>query len=180
MKALRKRVSYVLIITMIIGVIAGITISHEKAYASSKKVVKKVTTSKKKASPKRFSRGDMDVADERAAVVQYAKKFIGTPYAYGASGPSRFDCSGFTSYVYRYFGVSLPHSSSGQSGYGSSISKSNLQPGDLVFFGGSGIHHVGIYVGNGNYIHAPKTGDVVRIASLGSRDDFNCARRVIR
>lgn len=179
MKALKKAVSYILIVTLVIGVIVGIRITNEKAYASTKKVVK-VTTSKKKASPKKLSRGDMDVADEGAAVVQYAKKFIGTPYAYGASGPSRFDCSGFTSYVYRYFGISLPHSSSGQSGYGIAVSKSNLQPGDLVFFGNGGIHHVGIYVGSGNYIHAPKTGDVVRIASLGSRSDFACARRVIR
>lgn len=101
----------------------------------------------------------------RSEVVSVAKKYLGAPYKWGASGPNRFDCSGFTMFVYRQVGVSLPHSSRAQIGYGERVSKSDLQPGDLVFFG-SPIHHVGIYVGGGMYIHAPHSGDVVRISSM--------------
>lgn len=119
--------------------------------------------------------GSYDVATSNS-VVQYAATFQGTPYHWGAEGPNSFDCSGFTSYVYRHFGVSLPRTSGEQSGYGQSVSRSNLKPGDLVFFG-SPVHHVGIYVGNGCYIHAPQTGDVVKISPL-NRSDYAGARRV--
>ena len=107
----------------------------------------------------------------RSEVVNIAKRYLGAPYQWAASGPNRFDCSGFTMFVYRQVGVSLPHSSRAQIGCGQRVSRSQLQPGDLVFFG-SPIHHVGIYVGGGMYIHAPRTGDVVKISSLGSRGDF--------
>lgn len=119
--------------------------------------------------------GSYQVASSNA-VVQYAASFQGTPYQWGADGPDSFDCSGFTSYVYRHFGVSLPRTSGEQSGYGRSVSRDNLKPGDLVFFG-SPVHHVGIYVGNGCYIHAPQTGDVVKISPL-NRSDYAGARRV--
>lgn len=121
------------------------------------------------------SRGAAEISS--SAVVAYASNFIGTPYAWGGNGPDTFDCSGFTSYVFRHFGISLPRTASGQQGVGVSVSKSDLQPGDLVFFG-SPAHHVGIYVGNGCYIHSPKTGDVVKISSLASRSDYSGARRV--
>ncbi len=107
----------------------------------------------------------------RTEVVNIAKRYLGAPYRWGASGPNAFDCSGFTMFVYRQVGVSLPHSSRAQYGAGERVSRANLQPGDLVFFG-SPIHHVGIYVGGGSYIHSPRTGDVVKIASLGSRRDY--------
>lgn len=110
------------------------------------------------------------------SVVAYASNFMGTPYRYGANGPSSFDCSGFTCYVYRHFGVSLPRTAAGQQGTGISVSRADLQPGDLVFFG-SPAHHVGIYVGDGCYIHAPRTGDVVKISPL-DRTDFSGARRI--
>jgi peptidoglycan DL-endopeptidase CwlO len=97
-------------------------------------------------------------------VVGYAMSFVGTPYVWGGASPSGFDCSGFVMYVYAHFGVSLPHSSYAQYGYGSPVSMSQLQPGDLVFFDGLG--HVGIYVGGGSFIHAPHTGDVVKVSSL--------------
>lgn len=112
----------------------------------------------------------------RSEVVNIAKRYLGAPYLWAASGPNRFDCSGFTMFVYRQVGVSLPHSSRAQIGCGERVSRGDLQPGDLVFFGGP-IHHVGIYVGGGMYIHAPKTGDVVKISSLGSRGDFAGACR---
>lgn len=106
----------------------------------------------------------------RTAVVSIAKKYLGAPYHWGASGPNSFDCSGFTMFVYSQVGVSLPHSSRAQYGCGQKVSRADLKPGDLVFFG-SPIHHVGIYVGGGMYIHAPHTGDVVRISAL-DRGDF--------
>jgi cell wall-associated NlpC family hydrolase len=100
-------------------------------------------------------------ASGRAAIaVAEAYRQLGKPYRWGASGPNSFDCSGLTMWVWAKAGVSLPHSSRAQYGYGVHVSKSELRPGDLVFYG-SPIHHVGIYVGNGQYIAAPHTGDVV-------------------
>ncbi len=97
-------------------------------------------------------------------VVGIALQYLGTPYVWGASGPSAFDCSGFTAYVYAQVGVSLPHNAAAQYGYGVPVSRDQLQPGDLVFFDGLG--HVGLYIGNGQFVHAPHTGDVVKISSL--------------
>ncbi len=97
-------------------------------------------------------------------VVGIAMRYLGTPYVWGGASPSGFDCSGFVMYVFSQIGVSLPHSSYAQYGYGSAVSLGNLQPGDLVFFDGLG--HVGIYIGGGSFIHAPHTGDVVKISSI--------------
>jgi cell wall-associated NlpC family hydrolase len=97
-------------------------------------------------------------------VVGIAMRYLGTPYVWGGASPGGFDCSGFVMYVYSQIGVSLPHSSYAQYGYGSSVSRGDLQPGDLVFFDGLG--HVGIYVGGGSFIHAPHTGDVVKVSSM--------------
>jgi cell wall-associated NlpC family hydrolase len=108
--------------------------------------------------------------------VYWAMKAIGKPYRYGAGGPDSFDCSGLTSWAYGKAGISLPHSSGAQISQGPRISKSNLQPGDLVFFG-SPIHHVGMYVGGGDFIEAPYTGMNVRVVSLGRRSDFAGACR---
>ena len=108
------------------------------------------------------------------AVLNLAYSKIGCPYVWGAEGPNSFDCSGFTSYVFRNAaGVSLPRTSSAQSGYGRTVSKSNLQPGDLVF---PHTGHVGIYIGGGQMIHAPSTGDVVKVSSVYK---FYTARRVV-
>lgn len=112
----------------------------------------------------------------RSEVVSIAKRYLGAPYVWAASGPNSFDCSGLTMFVYRQVGVSLPHSSRAQINCGQRVSRGNLQPGDLVFFG-SPIHHVGIYVGGGMYLHAPHTGDVVKISSMGGRGDFAGACR---
>ncbi len=110
-------------------------------------------------------------ASGRAAVaVQAAYAQIGKPYSWGASGPGSFDCSGLTMWAWGKAGVSLPHSSQAQYGSGPHVSRSDLQPGDLVFYG-SPIHHVGIYVGNGNMIEAPHSGAYVRVASY-SRGDY--------
>jgi cell wall-associated NlpC family hydrolase len=97
-------------------------------------------------------------------VVGIAMRYLGVPYVWGGASPSGFDCSGFVMYVFAQIGVGLPHSSYAQYGMGASVSMSQLQPGDLVFFAGAS--HVGIYIGGGQFIHAPHTGDVVKISSL--------------
>src|ERR671930_552950 len=97
-------------------------------------------------------------------VVGIAMQYLGVPYVWGGASPSGFDCSGFVMYVFGKIGVSLPHSSYAQYGAGSPVSRGDLQAGDLVFFNGLG--HVGIYVGGGSFIHAPHTGDVVKISSM--------------
>lgn len=104
-------------------------------------------------------------AGRGAQVVAIAMRYLGVPYVWGAASPSvGFDCSGLTSYVFAQIGVSLPHFAAAQYGLGSPVSKDQLQPGDLVFFRGLG--HMGMYIGGGNMIHAPHTGDVVKISPL--------------
>lgn len=105
--------------------------------------------------------GDVDVADAPsgvgAQVALNAQNHLGTPYVYGGSRPGGFDCSGFTMYLYSQYGYSLPHTARGQYAMGRKVSKSELQPGDLVFFSSrssGSIDHVGVYIGNGNVIHA--------------------------
>jgi cell wall-associated NlpC family hydrolase len=97
-------------------------------------------------------------------VVGIAMQYLGTPYVYGGASPSGFDCSGFIMYVFSQVGVSLPHNAAAQYGVGTPVDRSQLQPGDLVFFNGLG--HAGIYVGGGSFIHAPHTGDVVKISPM--------------
>jgi peptidoglycan DL-endopeptidase CwlO len=97
-------------------------------------------------------------------VVGIAMQYLGVPYVWGGSSPSGFDCSGFSMYVYAQLGVSLPHHAASQYNYGVPVSRDQLEPGDLVFFDGLG--HMGIYIGGGQFIHAPHTGDVVKISSL--------------
>ena len=109
--------------------------------------------------------------------LSFCKSKLGTPYQWGGTGP-RYDCSGLMLKAYESVGISLPRTSKQQSTYGKSVSKNSLQVGDLVFFG-SPVHHVGMYSGNNQYIHSPKTGDVVKISSLSSRKDYACARRVV-
>jgi peptidoglycan DL-endopeptidase CwlO len=97
-------------------------------------------------------------------VVGIAMQFLGVPYVWGGASPSGFDCSGLIMYAYAQIGVSLPHHAASQYGMGSPVSRDELAPGDLVFFNGLG--HAGIYIGGGQFIHAPHSGDVVKISSL--------------
>jgi peptidoglycan DL-endopeptidase CwlO len=112
-----------------------------------------------------------------AAAVEIAMQYLGVPYVWAGANPSGFDCSGLVMYVYAKLGVDLPHSSRMQYDCGTHVSRSELEPGDLVFFG-SPIHHVGMYVGDGNMINAPYTGVTVRIESM-DRSDYVGATRVI-
>lgn len=112
---------------------------------------------------------------ERAA--RLARRYVGVPYAWGGASPHGFDCSGLVMYVYGKLGVSLPHHAASQYQYGRQVSRWGLKPGDLVFF--SGLGHVGLFIGNGRFIDAPQSGEVVRVAPLASRaSSFVGARRI--
>ncbi|MBK5092182.1 MAG: C40 family peptidase [Actinobacteria bacterium] len=104
-------------------------------------------------------------------VVEVAYAQLGKPYVWGTAGPNTFDCSGLVAYCYSVgAGIEITHSSYGQASCGTPVSVSELQPGDIVGFRGWG--HVGLYIGDGQYIHAPQSGDVVKISSLSSRGNF--------
>ena len=112
-------------------------------------------------------------------VVSIAMSYIGVPYVWGGASPSGFDCSGLVMYSFAQLGISLPHSSYAQFGYGTPVSYDQLQPGDLVFFDGLG--HVGIYIGGGEFVDAPHTGAYVRVDSMTSSwavSNFSGARRI--
>ncbi|MGW1951943.1 NlpC/P60 family protein [Streptomyces sp. NPDC001920] len=122
-----------------------------------------------RSSAERVELGNTSSASGRAAAAySAAQSKLGSPYVYGATGPSSFDCSGLTSWAYAQAGVSIPRTSEAQSGIGTRIySQSDLQVGDLVFFFND-LHHVGLYAGNGQIIHAPRTGTVVRYESMNT------------
>jgi cell wall-associated NlpC family hydrolase len=105
-----------------------------------------------------------------------AMHYLGVPYVWGGATPSGFDCSGLVMYVYAQLGISLPHFAAAQYGFGTPVSRDQLQPGDLVFF--NGLDHVGIYIGGDQMIHAPHTGDVVKIAPLADGGSYVGARRL--
>ena len=119
------------------------------------------------------SRGDATAvaatSDLGSQIVAYAKQFLGTPYVYGANGPNSFDCSGFTKYVYSHFGYTLNRTATDQLSNGTSVTKDQLQPGDLVFFKyntSKPVSHVGIYIGSGQFIHASTNSYAVQIDDL--------------
>jgi cell wall-associated NlpC family hydrolase len=99
--------------------------------------------------------------------VRVAAAQAGEPYVYGASGPNAFDCSGFTQYVYRQIGKSIPRTTSAQQAAARPVSRSNARPGDLIFIGAPA-YHVGVYAGNGMFWTAPKSGDVVKLQRIWS------------
>jgi cell wall-associated NlpC family hydrolase len=109
-----------------------------------------------------------------------ALSYLGTPYVWAGSSPGGFDCSGLVMYAFGKVGVSLPHSSYALWNVGAAVSRSQLAAGDLVFF--SGLGHVGIYIGGGQFVHAPQTGDVVKVSSMDSGSyaySYVGARRVL-
>lgn len=118
-------------------------------------------------------------------LLSVASKQLGKPYKWGASGPNAFDCSGLTYYVYKNsVDISLPRTSKDQAKVGNSVSKNELQPGDLVFFNtsGKGISHVGMYVGDSKFIHSPSSGKPVKYDNINStyyKNKFVTAKRII-
>ncbi len=115
-------------------------------------------------------------------IVNEAAKYLGTKYVYGGASPKGFDCSGLVQYVCKSLGISISRTAASQFNHGKAVSKSDLEPGDLLFFAKNGkINHVGIYAGDGKMIHAPRTGDVVRYTSIDSqyrKNGYIGARRV--
>jgi cell wall-associated NlpC family hydrolase len=112
-----------------------------------------------------------------ARAAELARRWVGVPYRYGGSSPETgFDCSGLVSYVYGRLGLDLPHNAAALFGYGRPVPVTHLRPGDLVFSHDLG--HVGMYVGGGRWIHAPQSGETVRVELLSDRDDLVGARRL--
>ena len=130
-----------------------------------------------KNSTQEISRSSSTRSASLLKMVDYAKKYIGTPYKYATSGPSSFDCSGFTSYVYKQFGIKLPRTSVDQSKTGEKVTKENLGMGDLVFFDTSGVNngkitHVGIYISDGTFIHASSGKNAKKVVISDLNDGY--------
>ena len=119
---------------------------------------------------------DVGIVVEPGSPVETALGYHGVPYLWGGESVAGFDCSGLVLYVFRQHGVNLPHYSGAQFQLGEKVAPADLQPGDAVFFG-SPVHHVGMYVGAGYFIHAPRTGDFVKLSPLAARRDYAGARR---
>lgn len=135
-------------------------------------------TETKKEEKKTESKKEDNKSTSGTKIVEYAKKYLGHKYVYGTSGPDTFDCSGFTSYVYKHFGYSLSRTSGGQRSNGKEVKKANLKAGDIVCFSG----HVGIYIGGNNFIHAANPKKGVIITSLSNSyyaKTYITARRII-
>lgn len=137
--------------------------------AKEKAALDAAQTRASRSASERVDLGNTSAASGRAAsAFAAAQTKLGSPYVYGASGPSSFDCSGLTSWAYAQAGVSIPRTSEAQANAGTRIySESDLKVGDLVIFYGD-YHHVGLYAGNGTVLHAPHTGAVVRYESIGN------------
>ena len=151
---------------------------------TSRKAPTTTKTETKTEKKKQETSSNPPVSGKGSTVVETAKKYLGAKYVYGASGPNSFDCSGFTSYVFKLHGVSLSRTAKGQYSNGTAVSRANLQPGDLVMFGpsASGINHVGIYIGGGKIIHAENPSSGVTIDTINSgyyNKNYVGARRVI-
>lgn len=140
----------------------------------TKKAVDKVVYYGTKVKPV-TTRGKIVLSGNATGVAGIAMKYLGTPYVYGGTSPSGFDCSGFTQYVYRQAGVSLPRTSGAQSRAGQYVSLSSIKSGDLLY----GPGHVGIYLGNGQYIHAPVPGQSVRIQPISTFPSLSHGVRII-
>jgi len=127
--------------------------------------------------PAGFDLGSYMLGDG-SAVVKTAFRYLGIPYVWGGATPSGFDCSGLLQYVFMQHGLSLPHYSRYQAQMGFEVPLEDIAPGDLVSFGDP-VYHIGMYIGDGFFIHAPRTGDVVKISPLAARTDRSHIRRLM-
>ncbi|MCX7695784.1 MAG: C40 family peptidase [Caloramator sp.] len=181
----KKMMSLTLALTLALTAVPNFDVQAAKTTKGSKKVVakkktnKKVTVKNKKKTIKRtasrgkiYSRGSGSVlaVGNIEDVEDIAKSLLGVRYVYGGTTTSGLDCSGFVQYVYKKMGVVLPRTASQQASVGLAISKDELRKGDLVFFEtvSAGISHVGIYIGDGQFIHASSTAKRVTVSSLDS------------
>lgn len=140
------------------------------------------TSTKKETTTQSTTSTTTQTSGKGATVVATAKNYIGSKYVYGATGPNSFDCSGFTQYVFKLHGVSLNRTAAAQYSNGVAVDRANLQPGDLVMFGKSGINHVGIYIGGGQIVHAANPSRGVTIDTITSgyyNNNYVGARRVM-
>lgn len=122
----------------------------------------------------RYGKGVTDIQME---ICEYARQFVGNPYRWGGTSLTKgADCSGFTMAVYANYGVSLPHSSKAQANCGDKVDLSEVQPGDLIFYGGNNIHHVAMYIGNGQVVHAQSANTGIVVSSMY----YNTPTRAVR
>ena len=169
------------------GYISSSLLSEKKKETSRSLETPRTKTSENssentKTSQEKETTTTVPISGKGATVVETAKKYIGCSYVYGASGPSSFDCSGFTSYVFKQHGISLNRTAAGQYSNGVAVSRNQLQPGDLVMFGKSGINHVGIYIGGGQIVHAANKSRGVTTDTINSgyyNNNYVGARRVM-
>lgn len=168
------------------------TTSREEAIIMVKRIYEAFQKSEPKELQSQTFNPDDDISSRggaRSNVIETLKQLIskemGKPYQWGAAGPNSYDCSGLVYYLYGKLGISLPRVSAAQATAGTYVKKSDLSYGDLVFFAADGknVNHVGIYVGNDEFVHAPSSGKVVKISTLKSgyyTNTYYTARRVIQ
>ncbi|MBP3359445.1 MAG: C40 family peptidase [Clostridia bacterium] len=153
-----------------------------EAKAAAAAAAKKASSKAKKSSGSSGTYTTPAASSKGQAIVNQARKYLGVKYVYGGTSPKGFDCSGLVQYVCKSVGISVNRTAASQFGNGRAVNKKDLQPGDLLFFAKGGrIHHVGIYIGNGQMIHAPQTGDVVKVSSINTayrKNGYVGARRV--
>ena len=155
----------------------NVTTDKEKALAKERKHI-----SAMQATHSAFADKSQNSPERGQEVVDCAKKYLGVRYVYGGTSPAGFDCSGLVQYVCKSLGISVSRTAASQFSCGVAVNKDELIPGDLLFFAKNGrIHHVGIYAGDGMMIHAPQTGDVVKLSDFNTpyrQREFVGARRV--
>jgi len=148
------------------------------------KRIKKLIAKQEAAARRLAGHVDLDSitgTDAQLSVVRETMRWLGVPYVWGGAGPRGFDCSGLVMYVFAKFDVRVPHGATYQARMGTPVPFGQLQPADLVFFGSpSFYHHVGIYIGNGRFIEAPHTGDVVKVSVLAGRGATLACRYPLR
>ncbi len=158
----------------------------QEKLAEQERILAEQAAAKKLALEKNKWYGDAVGTGTGQDIVDLAKKFLGIPYVYGGTSPSGFDCSGLVYYCYKKFGYSINRTASAQALNGTAVSPSELKVGDIIIFSeksGNYIGHCGLYIGNGQFIHAPHTGDVIKISSLSQayyKNHFWGARRIIK
>lgn len=176
-KAIFKKIIWIYIfIIMCLMLMSSTQIVHrcdmktntEISKRSTMPILKNIQTPQPTITPKPLNEQAVDIA----------MQYIGVPYVWGGTTPKGFDCSGLMQYTYNQLGIHISRTTSSQIHNGREVSREELKKGDLILFGHP-VHHVGMYVGDGNFIEAPYSGAYVKITPLSSRSDYNCARRIV-